>query len=612
MKNDDDLWLEAIISDDYIHISKILLKAEASERQSLLHTELKLSSRDSSWRTSAAEATGQQQQQQFRRPLTVAAAFGSLKVVEILIGHGVDVLMVDRDDRNVIHCLVAVAFFQPHREEAVVDTYGAICRMLPTDVICRLLRMEEADGLRPIEFAARLGAVQLMTAIFVTPCVYVAREETVGAFKYQWFDVTEYELPSDAIGSRSAQSPLRSVAFLDRRHLHRSSVVRTLSDGVVVDWISRSIECRNHLLTTYSLALVLFFSVLLTYEMDFEWMSDEAASAASGGGGGGRMAGVSLDESNGTASRVVCLDRALGLSLGRGLRTSVEVFLCLLAALELICEGWFFYLDFKLVKDKKTPLFDLKGRKSTIVNHWEMVGRPLFNVAISLLTVAEIFVLHAAAATAVFAWKPVQTLTAIRVMLSVLIQASLVFFLQLLPVVGQLFCRIRKVSWMFVMSQLIMALPVFAFSHFGILVFNANSEQGCVDAFSSLLNAVNTLLLTFLNMFDYTAYTLVHPLSVYAAHVLYTLIAGLLLYNAVIAICADAVHSREDLRRIEMILCRLISQKYLEARISRLPLCRKLYHRIMKSKLKQHYFMENERIYLVYPTTLKPSPRTVT
>lgn len=305
---------------------------------------------------------------------------------------------------------------------------------------------------------------------------------------------------------------------------------------------------------------------------------------------------------------VVCLDRALGLSLGRRLRTSVEVFLSLLATLELICESWFFYLDFQFVKDKKAPLFDLKGRKSTIVSHWEMVVRPLFHVTISLLTIAEIFTLHAAIAGD---WKPTM-LTAIRVMLSVLIQASVVFFLQLLPGVGQLFSRMREISWMFLMSQLIMAVTLLAFSHFGILVFNANSAQGCVDAFSSLLSAVNTLLMTFLNMFDYKAYTLVHPLSVYAAHVFYTLIAGLLLYNAAIAICSDAVNSREDRRRIETLLCRLMSQKYLETRVSRLPLYRKLYHRIMKSKLKQHYFVENERIYLVYPTTLKPSPRTVT
>ena len=102
-----------------------------------------------------------------------------------MMRYDVDICLVEAELYNVIHCLVYVAFYQPRNEEAVVKTYRSLCRTLSKEVIGKLLRMEESHGLRPLEFAAQQGTLQLMSAIFETPKVYVVREEIVGISVYQ-------------------------------------------------------------------------------------------------------------------------------------------------------------------------------------------------------------------------------------------------------------------------------------------------------------------------------------------------------------------------------------------------------------------------------------------
>ena len=66
----------------------------------------------------------------FTHPLTLAAAFASLRACAVLLRQGASALVVEPAGRqNVFHCLVVVAFYEPRREESMVAVYRGLCEV---------------------------------------------------------------------------------------------------------------------------------------------------------------------------------------------------------------------------------------------------------------------------------------------------------------------------------------------------------------------------------------------------------------------------------------------------------------------------------------------------
>src|SRR6218665_1884129 len=204
-------FYEAIKNDDDVYISEIAAALDYVDKQRLMNSEFVFPDFKTGKNVSIRKT-------KFRRPFNLAAVHGSLKVCDVMMHNDVDVCLAEIGSYNVIHCLVCVAFYQPYSEEAVVNTYHSLCRMLSRDILRKLLQMEEANGLRPLEFASQQGTLQLMSAIFETPSIHITKEEVVGVSVYQWYDVTEYE-NCEAPENRHAMSPLMFIARLDEKHL---------------------------------------------------------------------------------------------------------------------------------------------------------------------------------------------------------------------------------------------------------------------------------------------------------------------------------------------------------------------------------------------------------
>src|SRR6218665_8579 len=213
-------FYEAIKNDNYVYVSEIAAALDYVDKQRLMNSEFVFPDFETGMRIPIRKA-------KFKRPFNLAAVHGSLKVCDVMIQNDVDVSLVETGSYNVVHCLVYVAFYQSRNEEAVVDTYRSLCRMLSKDVMRKLLHMEESNGLRPLEFAAQQGTLQLMTAIFETPEVYVVREEIVGIFVHRWYDVTEYAM-LEYKKTRHSVSPLLFLSLIDERVLDRPSTGRIL------------------------------------------------------------------------------------------------------------------------------------------------------------------------------------------------------------------------------------------------------------------------------------------------------------------------------------------------------------------------------------------------
>ena len=114
----------------------------------------------------------------FTHPLTLAIAYGALRVVDVLLQQGgvrADEV-IEAGGNNVVHCLVCLAFYDAFLEDDAVRTYEFLCRRLTSEQLERLLLAENANGLRPLEFAVQQGTLKLMSAMFETNGVYVKRQ----------------------------------------------------------------------------------------------------------------------------------------------------------------------------------------------------------------------------------------------------------------------------------------------------------------------------------------------------------------------------------------------------------------------------------------------------
>ena len=67
---------------------------------------------------------------QLTKPLFVAAGYGSLKVLRLLIKSGIHLLQTDLNGWNIIHSLVAVSFYEPCAEERACFVYKELLQYL--------------------------------------------------------------------------------------------------------------------------------------------------------------------------------------------------------------------------------------------------------------------------------------------------------------------------------------------------------------------------------------------------------------------------------------------------------------------------------------------------
>src|SRR6218665_1024069 len=235
---------------------------------------------------------------------------------------------------------------------------------------------------------------------------------------------------------------------------------------------------------------------------------------------------------------------------------------------------------------------------------FDLITRRVFNIGIAILTIGEIILLR----TKIEQGHATTILSLMRVVLFIFIQVSMIFFLQTFPVIGYVLILMRKLNRTFLLCFAVIVIFVSVFSLFEILFFNANSNEGCVNEFSSYLTAAMTLLSTFLNMFNYTPLDVMNALVLYLSHACYVFFMGILMYNLMIAVFSETITKIHDRRKLAMTLCQLMTCKYIERRVSEVPLLRTLHQRLVLWQLKRNYACENGRCFLVCAKNRKLTP----
>ncbi len=211
-------WFEAILENKVEVVRERLEQSEPGERQRLLNGYFDYQDNELCNMFSYLNAW------HFRvsRPLTLAVMYGSGDVSRVLIQKGADPSLSDNDGESLLHSLVTYSQLCHHTQESrMASSYMDFIRNFSPEEKKDLLYAENSDGLRPLEYAAKLGCTQMVRAFMETPDVYLVREDKKGMLLYQWYDVTEYMTSAD----RRGKTPVGFLALMTEPTMGRTGTL---------------------------------------------------------------------------------------------------------------------------------------------------------------------------------------------------------------------------------------------------------------------------------------------------------------------------------------------------------------------------------------------------
>ena len=164
-----DNWLRYFVNNDVQSAKKEYDRADDEEKNKLLNGRfptLQRSACDSGWSPRFSKST-KQTYVAISSPAEVAIVYGSLDIVKFLLDNNVDLCKIDESGNNAFHVLIKVAAQNIDEEKKYLGTLRFLINTLSTDSLSCGLLCEDANGLRPIEVAAKHGTFCLMVHKFI-------------------------------------------------------------------------------------------------------------------------------------------------------------------------------------------------------------------------------------------------------------------------------------------------------------------------------------------------------------------------------------------------------------------------------------------------------------
>ena len=182
------------------------------------------------------------------KPFSLAIC-GSHQIMDTIIQNKGDVLGIDWNGGNVVHCMVSFAFLHPQREPNICRSYEYLTSLLNTETMKKLLLQENNDKLRPLEMAAQLGVFALFRFILETKGVYLVQSERLGIYLHKSYDLTDYKnFTSD--DNRCVKSPLHFLAYADKRNLENPNTTALLKWQLISRWIEEKFQKKQSSITS--------------------------------------------------------------------------------------------------------------------------------------------------------------------------------------------------------------------------------------------------------------------------------------------------------------------------------------------------------------------------
>jgi len=255
-----EYWFNAIRNDNDKEICSVLKTCDIDTKSKLLNGSFQFPEISAVKRLPTKRPT-------LTHPFTLAAMYGSMRTCDVMVKNDVDIFLQEKEGFNVFHCLVCIAFYQPHNEESIAQSYIRLCSIIRKENVETLLRMEDTTGLRPLEFAAHQGTLKMMMTIFETSGIYKIREDVIGVRRYRWYDITEYETENMSLIRRFMNSPIHFVNVLDVRHIHSDFGRHVFSESIIADWIRKNVQCKRFIIIVYFVHRLLYSCVFFVYQL---------------------------------------------------------------------------------------------------------------------------------------------------------------------------------------------------------------------------------------------------------------------------------------------------------------------------------------------------------
>ncbi len=516
-------WFEAILENHGDAVRERLEESDSQERQRLLNGFFDYQENE------LCNIFSYLNHCRFRvsRPLTLAVMYGSGDVSRVLIQNGADPSLSDNEGESLLHSLVTYSNLCHTRESRMASSYMDFIENFSPEEKKELLHAENSDGLRPLEYAAKLGCTQMVRAIMETPDVYLARQDRKGMVLYQWYDVTEY-MTSQGSEDRRGKTPVGFLALMTEATMRRTGTVD------LFQWIPFKQWKHVHFAPNKPFILAWLLFRIIPVLMYIILLADEGLIRKAGGRteeGRYRNAENTTAAINASGSFVYCTgvvlyrsDRNLSLWLtffvgGFGLVTVV-----------------FDVVELLVINVRRAPRYFCHQHcfvvhtavQSMMFRIGQFLQGGLFIVigVTTHLTDFEDF-------TENFGAK-------LNLALMIMTTISMHFFLQLAPVLGR---YVITLEWMLrdlLHFGIIYLLWVVPFSYYFMVFFNLNSVDRCVEAFSGFWRSLYSTFTIMLNMVNLSEFKVRDQILLDLMHIAYVFMIAILLINFLIALMATS------------------------------------------------------------------------
>ena len=258
-----DIWTEAIEEDDLSSIQQIYRTCSPDHQLSLLYDQLPPPDLDPCGHANPSCGCYLKLPKEIHNhSLSLAVASKAKNVLLFLISKNSELKggAWISPFCYIIHSIVFNAYFIPSEEMEYVELFEWSKSVITEEHLIDLLRVENCNGLYPLELAAQLDRFALFEAIFSTNNIYVKRRIKQNLLTYTWYDVTDYEHPQ---ATRRDKSPLHFFSQTDRDKILEPSVSKYLCSPLVTKWFHAKCTAMTPPLTLLSLMDLLKFVLLI-------------------------------------------------------------------------------------------------------------------------------------------------------------------------------------------------------------------------------------------------------------------------------------------------------------------------------------------------------------
>ena len=485
----------------------------------------------------------------FQEPPLLFQALFHGKLFGVVLEAGENLLLTNQQGWNIIHYLITVSHKIPGMEEKCVAIYNRLRRTFSVDELNTLLKMEDFEGLRPLEFAIHLGCIKMFDAIFNTDGVYLIKSQRKGFYNVKEYDITEYE--SYGCNNRRDRSPMLLLTAADRKVLRDEVAVQFLTKGPVNRWVNAKLKCNAPLIVIWAalriLCMICFYVIIgvnLTLNAfqqmrsvgSLEMFIDIIVNAT-------QLASNSSSNDQSCADGEKPVDWYGAYNHFDGLLLAIYyLFLyCLFSVLSDIFEG---FVSIFYNWSRWKYCFGVPKHLITSVVYYRVCmlifSLSSFTWVLTYFIVPDnIFVeLGLIVVTYVSTW-------------------SVMFFVQILRYAGNFVNIIQKMLVIMAQFTFVYAIILIPFPHAFQVFLRGRGLCDTVKGFETMGFGIYSVFRIMLNMIDLTTYNSPSLYAAYVLHIIYVFLVAILLVNFLVALMSSSVGEVVDAGSVIMLVQRL-------------------------------------------------------